>query len=62
MDHRVRTIRTLFVLALTVVVAGGRLLSVMAFTVANGRVAAIDVLFDPDRLAGLDLAVLDDPP
>ena len=45
-----------------VVVAGGRLLSVMAFTVANGRVAAIDVLFDPDRLAGLDLAVLDDPP
>ena len=45
-----------------VVVAGGRLLSVMAFTVANGRVAAIDVLLDPDRLAGLDLAVLDDPP
>jgi RNA polymerase sigma factor (sigma-70 family) len=45
-----------------VVVAGGRLLSVMAFTVANGRVAAIDVLFDPDRLAVLDLAVLDDPP
>ena len=45
-----------------VVVAGGRLLSVMAFTVADGRVAAIDVLLDPDRLAGLDLAVLDDPP
>jgi RNA polymerase sigma-70 factor (ECF subfamily) len=45
-----------------VVVVGGRLLSVMAFTVANGKVAAIDVLFDPDRLAGLDLAVLDDPP
>jgi RNA polymerase sigma factor (sigma-70 family) len=45
-----------------VVVAGGRLLSVMAFTVANGKVAAIDVLYDPDRLAGLDLAVLDDPP
>ena len=42
-------------------VAGGRLLSVMAFTVADGRVAAIDVLLDPDRLAGLDLAVLDDP-
>jgi RNA polymerase sigma factor (sigma-70 family) len=45
-----------------VVVAGGRLLSVMAFTVANGKVAAIDVLIDPDRLAGLDLAGLDDPP
>jgi RNA polymerase sigma-70 factor (ECF subfamily) len=44
-----------------VVVAGGRLLSVMAFTVANGRVAAIDVLYDPDRLAALDLAGLDDP-
>ena len=33
----------------------------MAFTVADGRIVAIDVLSDPDRLAGLDLAVLDDP-
>jgi RNA polymerase sigma-70 factor (ECF subfamily) len=31
--------------------------SVMSFTVANGRIAAIDILSDPDRLARLDLAV-----
>ncbi|MCT2587385.1 RNA polymerase sigma factor SigJ [Actinophytocola gossypii] len=29
--------------------------SVMAFTVVNGRIVAIDVLWDPERLAGLDL-------
>ena len=45
-----------------VLVAGGRRCSVMAFTVANGKIVAIDVLYDPDRLAGLDLAALDDPP
>ncbi len=45
-----------------VVVAGGRALSVMGFTVAGGRIVAIDVLYDPDRLAALDLAVLDDAP
>jgi RNA polymerase sigma factor (sigma-70 family) len=45
-----------------VVAAGGRALSVMAFTVARGRIAAIDVLADPERLADLDLSVLDDPP
>jgi RNA polymerase sigma-70 factor (ECF subfamily) len=43
-----------------VVAAGGQVLSVMGFTVAHGRVVAIDVLYDPHRLAGLDLAVLDD--
>jgi RNA polymerase sigma-70 factor (ECF subfamily) len=31
----------------------------MAFTVAGGKIVAIDVLADPDRLQGLDLAVLD---
>ncbi|WP_405087345.1 hypothetical protein [Microbispora sp. NBC_01389] len=41
-----------------VVVANGRPLSVMAFTVTDGRIAAIDVLTDPDRLARLDLTVL----
>jgi len=41
-----------------VAVLDGELLSVMAFTVANGRVVAIDVLADPDRLARLDLPVL----
>ncbi|WP_327049627.1 hypothetical protein OG320_10565 [Microbispora sp. NBC_01189] len=38
--------------------ANGRPLSVMAFTVTDGRIAAIDVLTDPDRLARLDLTVL----
>jgi RNA polymerase sigma-70 factor (ECF subfamily) len=33
----------------------GNLLSVMGFIVTDGRIAAIDVLSDPARLAGLDL-------
>jgi RNA polymerase sigma factor (sigma-70 family) len=45
-----------------VAVAGGRVLSVMGFTVAHGRIVAIDVLLDPERLAELDLAVLDEGP
>ncbi len=43
-----------------VVAPGGRAVSVMAFTVRNGKVAAIDALVDPDRLSRLDLSVLDD--
>jgi RNA polymerase sigma factor (sigma-70 family) len=42
-----------------VVVANGRVLSVMAFTVALGKIVAIDVLLDPDRLAALDLTSLE---
>jgi len=42
-----------------VVVRDGRPQVVFGFTVADGRVVAIDVLADPDRLAHLDLAVLD---
>ncbi|MGI5278852.1 sigma-70 family RNA polymerase sigma factor [Streptomyces rochei] len=34
----------------------GRPFSVMGFTVSGGRIAAIDILSDPARLAGLDLA------
>ncbi|MFI8099546.1 RNA polymerase sigma factor SigJ [Streptomyces sp. NPDC086023] len=41
-----------------VVAADGRPLSVMAFTVTDGLIAAIDVLADPERLAALDLAVV----
>jgi RNA polymerase sigma factor (sigma-70 family) len=37
-----------------VVVAGGRTLSVMAFTVAGGRIVEIDVLADPARLTQFD--------
>jgi RNA polymerase sigma-70 factor (ECF subfamily) len=43
-----------------VVMPQGRPVSVMAFTVRGGKVVAIDVLADPERLARLDLAVLDD--
>ncbi|MEV8057453.1 RNA polymerase sigma factor SigJ [Streptomyces antimycoticus] len=37
----------------------GRPFSVLAFTVTDGRIVAIDILADPERLSGLDLAVLD---
>ncbi|WP_020575728.1 RNA polymerase sigma factor SigJ [Actinopolymorpha alba] len=36
-----------------VVAADGRPLSIMGFTVAQGRIVAIDVLADPERLRGL---------
>jgi RNA polymerase sigma factor (sigma-70 family) len=39
----------------------GRLLSVMGFTVAGGRIVAIDILADPERLGRLDLSALDSP-
>jgi RNA polymerase sigma factor (sigma-70 family) len=41
------------------VAAGGRALSVMAFTVRDGRILRIEVLADPDRLAALSLPVID---
>jgi RNA polymerase sigma factor (sigma-70 family) len=37
----------------------GRPFSVAAVTIAGGRIAEIDILADPERLARLDLAVLD---
>jgi RNA polymerase sigma-70 factor (ECF subfamily) len=40
-----------------VVTIAGRAVSVMGFTVADGKVAAINALGDPDRLSRLDLAV-----
>jgi RNA polymerase sigma factor (sigma-70 family) len=43
-----------------VVAPRGRLFIVLAFTVAHGKVVAIDVIADPQRLRALDLAVLDD--
>jgi hypothetical protein len=36
-----------------VIAPGGRLFSVMAFTVTNGRIVRIDALLDPNRLASL---------
>jgi RNA polymerase sigma-70 factor (ECF subfamily) len=43
-----------------VVAPRGRLFSVMAFTVTNAKITAIDALLDPERLAQLDLNILDD--
>jgi len=43
-----------------VVAVGGQALSVMGFTVTGGRVVAIDVLADTERLHHLDLAAIDD--
>ena len=43
-----------------VVAARGRPLFVMAFTVTGGKIVAIDVLADPERLQRLDLTGLDD--
>jgi RNA polymerase sigma-70 factor (ECF subfamily) len=37
---------------------GERLVSVMAFTIRGGKVTALDILVDPDRLAGLDISPL----
>lgn len=37
----------------------GRPASVLGFTVTDGKIAAIDILADPDRLARLDLTMLD---
>ena len=45
-----------------VVAANGRTLFIMAFTVTGGRIVAIDVMADPERLAAVDLTVLDDTP
>jgi RNA polymerase sigma factor (sigma-70 family) len=42
-----------------VVAPRGRPFSVMAFTITDGRIAAIDALADPERLSRLDLTVLD---
>ncbi|MEW2418674.1 RNA polymerase sigma factor SigJ [Streptomyces sp. NPDC046866] len=42
-----------------VVVRDGRPLSLMAFTVTDGRIAAIDVITDPERLVALGLAGFD---
>jgi RNA polymerase sigma factor (sigma-70 family) len=42
-----------------VVAPDGKAVSIMGFTVVGGKVVAIDALADPERLAGVDLSVLD---
>jgi RNA polymerase sigma factor (sigma-70 family) len=44
----------------TVTMRDGRPFSVAGFTIRNGRIVEMDILADPDRLARLDLTVLDD--
>ncbi|MEU5028663.1 sigma-70 family RNA polymerase sigma factor [Streptomyces milbemycinicus] len=39
-------------------VAEGRVVSVMAFTIRGGRITALDILTDPERIAGMDLGAL----
>jgi RNA polymerase sigma factor (sigma-70 family) len=36
----------------------GRSISVIAFTITNGKIVAVDVIDDPDRIAELDLTIL----
>jgi RNA polymerase sigma-70 factor (ECF subfamily) len=43
-----------------VITVEGQPFAVMAFTVSNGRIVAVEALNDPDRLRQLDLPVLDD--
>jgi hypothetical protein len=42
-----------------VVLRSGQPLAVMGFTVSCGRIVAIDILADPQRVRALDLAFLD---
>jgi RNA polymerase sigma-70 factor (ECF subfamily) len=42
-----------------VVIADGQPFSVMGFTVAGGRIVAIDVLADPERLTRIDLTAIE---
>jgi RNA polymerase sigma-70 factor (ECF subfamily) len=43
-----------------VVAPRGRLLLALTFTIADGKVVAIDTVADAERLGRLDLATLDD--
>jgi RNA polymerase sigma-70 factor (ECF subfamily) len=43
-----------------VVMVDGRPFSIMGFTTADGKIAEIDVLVDPERLEGIDLTDFDD--
>ena len=42
-----------------VVIVNGHVLSILGFTVRNGRILAIEALADPDRLRDIDLSALD---
>ena len=42
-----------------IVAPRGRLTMVLAFTIENGKIVAVDFIADPERLGQLELAVLD---
>jgi RNA polymerase sigma-70 factor (ECF subfamily) len=42
-----------------VVAPRGQLIAALTFTIADGRITSYEVIADPDRLAGLDVALLD---
>jgi RNA polymerase sigma factor (sigma-70 family) len=42
-----------------VAISGGKPVSVTGFTVIGGKIAAMDILADPDRVTDVDLALLD---
>ena len=42
-----------------VTAADGRPISIMAFTISGGKIAGIDLIDNPDRMAEADLAILD---
>ena len=42
-----------------VIVAEGMPVSLLAFTITNGKIAEVDVIDDPGRIAEVDLAILD---
>jgi RNA polymerase sigma-70 factor (ECF subfamily) len=41
---------------------GGKARGAFAFTIANGHIVAIELVADPEHLAKLDVAILDDDP
>jgi RNA polymerase sigma-70 factor (ECF subfamily) len=43
-----------------VVAPRGRLLIVLVFTIRGGKIVAIDVISDPERVRSFEIAVLDD--
>jgi RNA polymerase sigma-70 factor (ECF subfamily) len=43
-----------------VLAPGGKLSQVVSFTVANGKIAQIDIIANRDRLKQLDLSLLDE--
>jgi len=60
LPHAVRRPALVNAAAGVVVITNGRPFAVMGFTVARGKIVAIDCLLDPERLARLDLALLED--